>query len=53
MKRVLLLVCLIVVLSACRPYVENPARWDPTTYCRTVQQTFGPDAWCKAHDHRP
>ena len=29
--------------------VEDPARWDPTVYCATIQPPA--DAWCLAHGY--
>lgn len=50
MKRIVAILLMVGLLGACTPVVD-PARWDSTMYCKTVQQAFGPDHWCRTHGH--
>lgn len=50
MRRALAVLAVLVVLTGCVvPPVQDPARHDLTTYCRTVRRLLGPDPWCEAH----
>lgn len=51
MKKLIVSVLAVFSLAACTP-IMDPGKWDPSTYCRTVQQEFGPDAWCQAHGYK-
>lgn len=51
MKKILALVLLVFFLSACKPTVVDPAKWDPTTYCHTLKQMHIHDRWCITHGH--
>jgi len=44
--RKLALIGLMFCLVGCATPISDPARWDPTTYCATVQKLFGPVPGC-------